>query len=50
MKSAKMNKRLRVLFVTENMPTPPIAGSSQRTAILLRAISEVAEAIKQRIF
>jgi len=43
MKSAKMNKRLRVLFVTENMPTPPIAGSSQRTAILLRAISEVAD-------
>ena len=34
---------MKILFVTENMPVPPIAGSSQRTAILLRNLADFAE-------
>jgi len=32
---------MKILFVTENMPIPAIAGSSQRTSILLRALTEL---------
>jgi len=31
---------MKILFVTENMPVPAIAGSSQRTSIILRALME----------
>jgi len=36
-------KKMKILFVTENMPLPAIAGSSQRTAILLRSIASFAK-------
>ena len=35
-------RKLNVLFATENPPYPPIAGSSQRTALLIEALSSIA--------
>lgn len=34
---------MKILFVTENMPIPAIAGSSQRTSNILQGLSELGE-------
>ena len=36
-----IGKVMKILFVTENTPIPAIAGSSQRTSNILRALSEL---------
>jgi glycosyltransferase involved in cell wall biosynthesis len=34
---------LRILFVTRNTPFPPVAGSSQRTALLIESLQAIGE-------